>query len=410
MLHFGLEDIPVCSVVLRSGVLRPLVGAATCLMASALVAGATVAFTGGFADSVSVTVLSRRAGLVMNPGAKVELNDVKVGTVTSIDELVGGGAALHLAMDPAQLQAIPANIRANIASTTVFGAKLVQLEPPAQPSAQRLTRGQVIEASNVTVEVNTIFERLTALLSKIQPEKLNATLSAMSEALSGRGQRVGHAIDELDEALATIQPRMPELAHDLAVAPHVLKTYADTSGDLMRTARNTIRISETIVDQQNTLDALLLSATGLANVGNEVFSDNRMALAKVLKDLVPISGLTNRYNAALTCGLGGLLHTMPQDPQPVPGVMVLAGFTFGSERYRFPGDLPKVAAKGGPQCTDLPIVPYEAHPPWVVTDTGTNPWKYGNQSWVLNRDQTKQRLFGPIDGPPRNSAEIGHPG
>lgn len=49
-------------------------------------------------------------------------------------------------------------------------------------------------------------------------------------------------------------------------------------------------------------------------------------------------------------------------------------------------------------------------PPFVVTDTGANSTQYGNQGILLNSDGLKQLLFGPIDGPPRNSAQIGHPG
>ena len=93
-----------------------------------------------------------------------------------------------------------------------------------------------------------------------------------------------------------------------------------------------------------------------------------------------------------------------------PGVLVLASLLWGGERYRFPGDLPKIAATGGPQCTYLPVVPSEAHGPYLVTDVGANPWRYGNQGVTLNGDGIKQWLFGPIDGPPRNNAGIGNPG
>jgi hypothetical protein len=98
------------------------------------------------------------------------------------------------------------------------------------------------------------------------------------------------------------------------------------------------------------------------------------------------------------------------EPPPVPGVMTAASFTLGTERYRNPTDLPKVAASGGPQCTGLPRLPYEARPPYVVADVGTDPGKYGNQGILLNSDALKQWLFGPIPGPPRNSAQIGMPG
>jgi hypothetical protein len=58
----------------------------------------------------------------------------------------------------------------------------------------------------------------------------------------------------------------------------------------------------------------------------------------------------------------------------------------------------------------MPDVPYEGRPPYVVADIGVNPFKYGNQGVLLNSDGIKQWLFGPIDGPPRNSAQIGQPG
>ncbi|HEY9303912.1 MAG TPA: MlaD family protein, partial [Mycobacterium sp.] len=57
-------------------------------------------FSGGFTDSVPVTVLSSRAGLVMNPDARVKLRDVQVGKVSSIEEQPNGQAALHLAIEP----------------------------------------------------------------------------------------------------------------------------------------------------------------------------------------------------------------------------------------------------------------------------------------------------------------------
>ena len=83
---------------------------------------------------------------------------------------------------------------------------------------------------------------------------------------------------------------------------------------------------------------------------------------------------------------------------------------FGAERYRYPGNLPKVAATGGSQCQDLPRVPQEVPPPFVIADVGTNPQQYGNQQLLLNSDGLKQLLYGPIDGPPRNSFQVGQPG
>ena len=157
-------------------------------------------------------------------------------------------------------------------------------------------------------------------------------------------------------------------------------------------------------------DALLLSAIGVADIGTDVLTENRQPLSDVVHLLVPTTDLTNQYNPALTCGLGALLPLANGPGTPMPGATLLQGFFLGRERYRYPGNLPRVAAKGGPQCTDLPNVGYEQRPPYVVTDIGANQAQYGNQGILLNSDALKQALFGPLDGPPRNAAQIGMPG
>jgi virulence factor Mce-like protein len=315
-------------------------------------------------------------------------------------------------MDPSQLHFIPANVLVDIASTTVFGAKFVQLIPPADPSPQSMHAGQVLDAGHVTVEINTLFEELTSVLSKIEPEKLNATLGALASALNGRGHKIGQMLSDLDSFLATIDPSLPVLSHDIAVSSDVFNAYADAAPDLIKTADNATRISQTFVDEQQNLDALLVSTIGLADIGNEVVGGNRQALTDVLRLLVPTTDLTNQYHEALNCALAGMVPITKTPPQPEPGIIISVAFTLGIERYRYPGDLPRVAATGGPHCQDqgLPNVPFEMRPPFVVANVGANPFKYGNQGILLNSDGLKQLLFGPIDGAPRNTAQIGQPG
>jgi virulence factor Mce-like protein len=406
--------VPVAASAGRSfgarGSARPIAGLLTVLTLVLIFAVAVGLFRDSFKKTVPVTVISDRAGLVMYPEAKVKLNGAQVGKVASIEPLPDGSAALHLALDPASLDAIPANVGAEIASSTVFGSKFVELVPPADPSASSLTAGKVIQGNNVTVEVNTVFQQLVSILSKVEPVKLNQTLGALSQSLSGRGDKFGQSLVDLDSALIKINPALESLNHVIAVAPTVFDAFADASPDLLAVLDNTSRVGETLVNQQDNLDALLISAIGLADIGTDVVSANRQPLTDVLRLLVPTTDLTNQYNAALTCGIGGLIPLATGPGAPVPGAVLLQSFFLGRERYRYPGNLPKVAAKGGPQCTDLPNVPYEKRTPFVIADIGANQAQYGNQGILLNSDGLKQALFGPLDGPPRNTAQIGQPG
>jgi phospholipid/cholesterol/gamma-HCH transport system substrate-binding protein len=388
----------------------PLMGLATVVFILGIFAFAIGLFQGSFTTSVPVTVVSPRAGLVMNPDAKVKMRGVQVGKVASIESLPNGQAALHLAMTPSQLQYIPANVLVDITSSTVFGAKFVELVAPDKPLAQRLHAGQTLQGEHVMVEINTVFQQLVSVLAQIDPAKLNESLGALAKAFSGRGEKLGQSLSDLDSFLAKFEPSLPALSHDLTALPAVSNAYADAAPDLVKTLSNANRISRTIVDEQHNLDALLISAIGLADIGNDVLSTNRKPLTTVLHLLVPTTDLTNEYHEVLTCGLGGLVVIGKNAPLSEPSINISASLTWGGERYRYPTNLPKVAATGGPQCMGLPRLPFNVAPKQLITDIGANPVGYGNPQLLINSDLLKQLLYGPIAGPPRNSAQIGMPG
>ena len=399
---------------MKSSAVRPLTGLAMIVAVGLILALAIGLFQGSFTKTEPVTVISDRAGLVMNNDAKVKMRGVEVGKVDSIESRPDGKAALRLAMNPSQLHLIPSNVNVNIESPTVFGAKFVNMVPPDDPSPQKLRPGQVIQSQHVVVEINTVFQQLVQVLDKIEPAKLNQTLGAIATAFDGRGEKFGKTLTDFNAFLAKIEPSLPNLSRDLEAAAPTLGAYADAAPDLIKTAGSTTQISNTIVDQQQELDEFLVASIGLADVGNDVIGGNEPALAEVLHLLVPTTELLNRYHESVNCSIAGLA-VMANSP-PLPGnnsaVVVSAGLTLGTERYRYPQDLPKVAAKGRPYCKELglPNVPPDFRVPAIVADVGANPHQYGNQGILLDSAGLKNWLFGPIPGPPRNSAQIGQPG
>ncbi|WP_442941840.1 MCE family protein [Nocardia sp. NBC_00416] len=378
-----------------AGAARPAAGLAAIAAGTAIVLLAVTLFRGGFADTAGVTVHSPRAGLVMYPDAEVKLRGVTVGAVSSIAERADGTAEIRLAIDRGNLARIPADVTVDIASTTVFGAKYIQLVPPERPSAGHLEPGQVFDVQSVTVEINTVFEQLTQVLGEIQPEKLNETLGALANAMRGRGDRVGQMMVDLESFLAELEPGLPALRADLAMAPQVAGTYADAAPALLDTVRNTTQLGRTLVAEQQQLDVLLMSLIGLADTGNRVVGDNGPGLVSSLDALVPTTDLTNRYHPALTCALDGLGYLASVTPVHVPGIGLSANFLWGVEPYKYPDHLPKVAASGGPQCSMLPVG-YEDFPPFVVTDVGANPQAGPfRPELTLNTDSLARALFGP---------------
>ena len=160
------------------------------ILVAGLIALTAGSFSGKFQESIPLTLVSDRAGLVMEHGAKVQVRGVQVGQVASIGTDVKA-AQLQLKMDPGPFKYLPSNLEAEIKSTTAFGSKYVDLIVPDHPSPTALKPGAVLHSRNVTVEVNTVFENLQSVVQALDPAKLNAILSAFSESVRGKGERLG---------------------------------------------------------------------------------------------------------------------------------------------------------------------------------------------------------------------------
>ncbi|WP_430330869.1 MCE family protein [Rhodococcus sp. ACT016] len=345
----------------------------------AIVVVALTMFVGGFTKSEPVTITVARAGLVMEPDAKVKLRGVEVGRVASIDE-DNGQARIELNMDPSQMHMIPSNSTVEIKSTTVFGAKYVNFVVPENPSPNSLQPGAEISADSVTVEFNTLFQHLSTLLQQIEPEKLNATLGAISSALNGRGDELGQLLEDTDTYLKAVNPVLPQLRQDLDSAATVTNTYADVTPDLMTLLGNLTATSGSIVDERENLRMTLENVTALANTGNQLLTDNEANLTRALELLEPTTALLAGYSPSISCLIVGLNKARPMAEQieggGQAGFAMSTNFLPGLEPYTYPKDLPKVNATGGPNCWGLPNFDpkVNGNAPFVVADTGNVPY------------------------------------
>ncbi|MDI9915535.1 MCE family protein [Rhodococcus sp. IEGM 1379] len=342
-----------------------------------VVALAVASFNQSFTTRVPVTVVAERAGLVMDPGARVKMAGVAVGSVESITPTDDATARLELMLDPDALESIPANVEVAITSNTAFGAKFVSMSMPVDPSAERLSAGATIDVSHVSVELNTVFEKLTAVLRTVDPGKLDSTLGAISTALQGRGERLGVTLGKADTSLAEFNSAGNSLDEVLTALPVVSDTYRAVVLDLMDTLKSLTTTGITVLDEQENLDLLLLNVIGLANTGEEVLGTNADGAATVLSLLRPTTALLEEYAPVIPCMFHGLQESKVIGDGAYngqQGIKMSIGLIAGTDPYRYPDDLPKVAATGGPQCMGLPLRDPNVNAPFLVTDTGVNPF------------------------------------
>ncbi|MQY24221.1 MCE family protein [Nocardia macrotermitis] len=349
-----------------------------------------------FQDWATVTLIADRAGLVMDRGARVTMTGVEVGEVTAID-YHADRARLTLRLHRAALNSIPADVTAAITSNTVFGAKFVSLTAPADPAPARLTAGATIDITRVTVELNTVFEELTTLLRAVDPAQLDATLGALSTALRDRGDRLGTALDRASGVLAELNAANPGIGELLRAAAPTSRLYGDVTPDLMRTLTALTTTSYSVVEQQRQLTQTLSSATTLANSGSNLLQHNGSALANVLRLTAPTSALLGLYAPEIPCLFQGITAENKTNPAAYtgqPGIKMFAGLVPGVSPYQYPKDLPKVNATGGPHCLGLPYTDPVVNVPYVVTDTGVNPFDPSRQGVGLRVTDPLSYLFG----------------
>ena len=359
------------------------VGLAVLLIAALVLGFVYGQFRGDFTPKTNLTMLAARAGLVMDPGSKVTYNGVEIGRVGSIAETVRDGkpaAKFTLEVYPRYLALIPSNVIADIKATTVFGGKYVSLTTPEHPSPQKITPHTVLDARSVTTEINTLFQTITSIAQKVDPVKLNLTLSAAAQSLEGLGDRFGQSVVNANAILDEVNPRMPQARKDIQRLAALGDTYADASPDLFDFLNNAVVTSRTINAQQKDLDQALLSAAGFGNTGADIFNRGGPYLARGAQDLVPTAQLLDTYSPEIFCAvrnyhdlepkvasfLGGNGYSQNTHTEalsglgllgnPVSAVVTLASLVGGlagvvggaPNPYIYPENLPRVNARGGP--------------------------------------------------------------
>ncbi|OBI78028.1 MCE family protein [Mycobacterium sp. E740] len=340
-------------------------------------------FRGDLTRKTQLTLLASRAGLVVERGAKVTYNGVQIGRVSRIAHVDAGDgrqAELTLEVDPRYLDRIPANVTAEIRATTVFGNKYISFTSPEDASPQHISSRAVIDASAVTTEFNTVFETVLALTEQVDPIKLNQTLAATAEALTGLGGRFGESLTNGNAILDDLNARMPQIRSDTTLLADLADVYADGSKDLWDGLRNAVTTTRTFNEHRTDLDAALMGALGFADAGADTFERGGPYLVRGAADLVPTSKLLDYHSPALFCTIQNFNQVQPRVAKTLGGNGysltggggVLAG---AGNPYIYPDNLPRVNATGGPEgrpgCwQDVSRDLFPA--PYLVMDTGAS--------------------------------------
>jgi phospholipid/cholesterol/gamma-HCH transport system substrate-binding protein len=216
-------------------------------------------------------------------------------------------------------------------------------------------------------------------MQHIDPAKLNATLSSISDGLSGRGSQLGETLVTANQYLSAVNPHLPQLQNDFQQSATVANMYANAAPDFMGILDHFSITADTVTTQQDNLNTLLLSAIGFGNTGTEVGNENKPKFVSANDRLVPTTELLAKYSPQYPCMLQTAVTSGDVMEKAIDktgySLSVDAALLFGDNMYEYPKHLPKLNAKGGPggQPGCFAAITKEMYPqPYLVTDTGVN--------------------------------------
>lgn len=341
----------------RALIRRRLIGAAALAAPVWLVWLSVAVYHHAFTPTDTITVVTDSAGNNLRVHADVKLRGVVVGQVASVAS-DGTGARLTLAVSPDKLRLIPADVVVELLPTTLFGERYVAFVPPARPSPIRLAPNSVVaqDRSHDAVELTQAFDSMLPLLTTVQPDKLASTLSAVSQALSGRGTQLGADLAHLDSYLKQLNPQLPAFDDDLAQLVKVAQAYTAAAPDLLDALSDLTKTSATIADQRANLASTFSSATGAIQDFTAFLKQNSTTIIRLSDDSEPTLKLFAEYSPEFGCTLRTLADFVPKMDRALgkgtnqPGLHVDVHTVPSLGKYVPGRDAPVYKASGGPRC------------------------------------------------------------
>jgi len=325
-----------------------------------------------FSPVVEVRFVSDRAGLQLLEHSDVKIRGLIVGEVRAIN-VTDDGAVMDLAIQKDKARFIPSNATGRLLPKTLFGEKYIDLTVPEQP-AQPIRDGVVLrqDKSAASVEIDQVLNNLMPLLQAVQPEKLNATLTAVATALEGRGEELGENLERLNRLLGKVNPELGTFISDVKALGEVSDIYADATPDLVRVLKNLNVTSGTIVEKEAAIEALIPAVTSTSEKTTRFMLDNGNKIIGVNMATKDVVKLLATYSPQFPCVLDGMSIMIDNANEAFgngvrPSSNLYVEIVKPRPGYKNPLNLPEFNDYRKPRCYGLPN-PKVPFPDYVALD------------------------------------------
>lgn len=231
--------------------------------------------------------LQFRDVLDLVPQSTVKVDDVTVGKVTNIK--LNGYIADVTVQVPRTMQ-IPVNEQAIIDQTSLLGEKFVNLQRPAQPSAQMLQDNATIPLSQTgrNPEVEEVFSALAALLNGGGVAQVKKIATELNTAVGGREQDVRAVLDQIHTFMGVLNANRSQIVGALDHVDNLAKSLRQQDGTIKQTLADLPGALRSVNTQRADLRRLLGALGRLSNVGVRVIQASKQSTINSLSELAPV--------------------------------------------------------------------------------------------------------------------------
>ena len=221
-------------------------------------------FNHAFSRDIEVTADMPQQGAVVAVNSSVFFRGVEVGKVIDQPHTAPGGEIqVHLRLDRDRIKRVPDSVRVVTGPLSIFGNQYINLvtddDSIAVAGARPIRAGMTIPAVTdaQAPSLQSTFVSLDDVLKSVHPAQLDAGLSGLAQALSGRGEDLGNTLVSADRYLTTMLGLWPVVVADFrAFAPFAM-TLAEATPEFLDLLQNVTVTADTLVDHADDFAALM---------------------------------------------------------------------------------------------------------------------------------------------------------
>ncbi|MFT4298605.1 MAG: MlaD family protein [Aeromicrobium sp.] len=217
-------------------------------------------------------------------GAEVTYRGIAVGNVEELT-FTDDGVRATLSIENSAPK-IPANSHAVVANKSAIGEQYLDLRPE-DSGAPYLKSGSKIAVENtqVPLDTKTLLVDLNTFVGSVDTDDLHTVVTELGTAFDGAGPALTQILDSTAVVVSQAQDNIDVTRSLIHSSSTVLQTQVDMGSQIQSFSSDLALFTDTLVDSDGDLRALLDEGTGAAATVNAVVSENSADLSSVLANL-----------------------------------------------------------------------------------------------------------------------------